>query len=276
MKKLNIWQTAFIFGTIVLAGISICLISISSQYEGFTQTLLVSIGTGLLSSAIVSFAFWVIQHIVDVRKKEKQRYLFMKQIRILFYNMLYDINWSPLNDTTLELNEYIKAQHRWFHDYYKRLVADNGSDSETNQRIKQIKKFNETYSLKMKNIFDGRVVWEESNFTDWQLSELSSLYDDFCECVDYIAQNEFQCAFLFFASFLEVLMRILCKDKFVELNNFACLKYVYDSNGKLKRIDDEFYEKEPDFKFAKDFNAIRYSNYRKYYGKDTKQEQNNG
>lgn len=268
---------SFIIGEMcILISISIAFISASALVNDWCQALFISIGTGLLASAIVSFAFWEIQRESEKRIACKRRSDFMEQFKILAYNIIHDINWSCGQSTLLSLNDYIKSQHRWFHEYYKKIVAENAAEDETDLRIKQMTQFIKEYTRDLQSAFDARVVWEDGNFSEWQLKELKGLYNEFCDCKDYQESKNYQSAFLSFAWFLEIFKRIMTEDSFDELKYFDLMQFSYDDVGQLTIIDDKFDEKEIMFKFAKNFNQIRHDNYKKYYGKNAEQEQSNG
>ncbi len=55
--------------------------------------------------------------------------------------------------------------------------------------------------------------------------------------------------------------------EFLELSNFNLLKFEYDENGNMSIHESAFEEKEPDFKFAGEFQEVRQQNYIKYYSK---------
>lgn len=262
-----------------LVGIAIIAINLSLQQTGWLQNLLIGIGTGLLTSAIVSFTFWFIQKINEDTVAVKLRRNFIEQFKIFAFQLLGGINMTPCQNKTLSLNEYIKLQHRWFHEYYKKLIADNGNDAETELRENQIKKFIKEYTVDIDLLFRPTENWKEGDFSDNQVYELNGLYGEVYKCKYYSKNQQNMSSFLAFASFLEILKRILCDDNFVELQNFTLLKFKYDETGKMQLVDEEFNNKEILFKFAKEFNMIRTKNYKKYYGKkieNQKGDTNNG
>lgn len=265
-----------IYEIICLIGLSLSLILISELLEGWWQTLLISLGTGVLASAIVSFAFWKVQKDSELRIAKQKRALFMYDAKICFYNLIGSIDFAPNVSCECTLEEYIKNQHRWFHEYYKKLVADNEDKAETELRIKRLNNFIEDFDMQFCSLFESNATWKEGNFDEWQLSELRSLIKDYNETKIYFGKDNYKQAFLSFAEFLEVFKRIITDNKFEELRNFTLISFSYDENGKLTVNEEDFEEQESFFKFAKNFNQIRRENYKKYYGKNTEQESNNG
>lgn len=276
-KKLFKKQTPFIVYEIVsLVLLSLVLISTSSLLEGWWQTLLISLGTGVLASAIVSYAFWKIQKESENRISKQKRALFMYDAKICFYNLIGCIDFVRSKSCEYSLEEYIKNQHRWFHEYYKKLIADNEDKAETELRIKQLDNFIEEMDIQLCSLFESNATWKEGNFDEWQLSELRSLFKVYNETKIYFSKNNYKQAFLSFAEFLEVFKRVLTGNKFEELHDFTLITFSYDENGNLTMNEEDFEEQESFFKFAKNFNRIRHENYIKYYGKNAEQEQNNG
>ncbi|MGN0805761.1 MAG: hypothetical protein ACI4MC_01875, partial [Candidatus Coproplasma sp.] len=239
MKKLNKKPKPFIFyESLSLVSLSISLIALSSIFDdgSWWQTLFISLGTGVIASAIVSLAFWVIQRENEKRTACKRRFEFMGQFKILSYNILHDINYSQFNGEELSLNEFIKAQHRWFHEYYKRMVANNTEDYETELRVKQITLFVKIYHRKFISIFENRVVWEDGDFSEHQLEELKKMYNEFYDVIDFLNNKDYMQAFLSMASFLETFKRIMTEDGFKELLNFDLMRFNYDKSGHMNII----------------------------------------
>lgn len=260
----------------ILISISLAFISVSWLVNNWCQALFISIGTGLLASAIVSYAFWKIQKESENRIAKQKRALFMYDAKICFYNLIGSIDFATNVSCECSLEEYIKNQHRWFHEYYKKLVADNEDKAETELRIKQLNNFIEDIDMQFCSLFESNATWKEGNFDEWQISELRSLFKDYNETKIYFNKNNYKQAFLCFAEFLEVFKRVMSGNKFEELRNFTLITFSYDENGELTVNEEDFEKQESFFKFAKSFNRIRHENYIKYYGKNAEREQNNG
>ena len=270
---------SFIIVSLIAEGVAIGLSIASALTEGVIQSIFIGLTTGIMSSAVVSFAVWAMQKDQERVKANNCRRDFMMQFKILSYKLINNVNMAQNQDTKLSLKDYIKLQHRWFHDYYKRIVAENTTESETELRIKQITQFIEKYERNLRSIFESRIIWEDGNFSDWQLKELKDLYEEFCDCKDYIERNNYKYAFLSFASFLEIFKRVMTEDSFNELEYFNLMQFNYNENGTLTINEEEFNDQEKMFKFAKDFNKIRMENYKKYYGEfaeNVNEEQSNG
>lgn len=171
----------------------------------------------------------------------------------------------------MSLEEYIKNQHRWFHEYYKQIVANNTNDKETQKRINQINIFIASTLALFQQCFEYSYSWKEGEYTDWQKTELYNIYLDYKNTQIYLQNNNYKRAFLEFAFLLETLKRI--SDEFEELKTFNLLCFSYNSNGELTIQTGRFEEKETMFKFAREFNAIREKNYKKYYAKDDKSDE---
>lgn len=270
-RKINLFKKSkpFIFYEMMsLISASVAFVSASGLLNGWWQTVLISIGTGLFTSAIVSFSFWKIQKECEKRIADKRRNDFMKQFKILAYSIVQSksINMFPCQNLTLDLCDYVKNQHRWFHNYWKRIDVNNYTENETALRTEQMTSFINNHAIKLKLLFDERVTWGEGNFSEWQLSELKGLYGYFCESKYYIENKNYKSAFLSFAWFFEIFMRIVTQDEFDELKHFNLIKFMYDELGNLSISEEEFDKKEPMIKFAKDFNKIRHENNKNLYG----------
>ena len=234
------------------------------------QSLLIGLGTGAFTSAIVSIVFNVISKEKyqknQLETQKRIRKTLMDDFRVFFYNVVFLIDYTPEKDKIFELDVYIKNQHRWFHEYYKQMVAENIEEAETKKRVDQIEEFMSYTLSSFQQCFEYNSMWKDGNYTDWQKRELSQLYSDYKSTQICLQNKRYQRAFLEFSSFLEILKRLV--EKFDELSNFRLLKFSYDSEGELTVQTEAFEEKEPFFKFAREFNEIRESNYKKYYAKD--------
>lgn len=245
---------------IMLLSFSISFLFFSFCLTEWLQVLFISLGTGLLSSAVVSLTFWVIQYEKELRTANKRRKEFMWKFKILVYEMITYLNMASCQNEELSLEDFIKLHQRWFHEYYKKLVANNGNEDDTNLRIKQINNFIESFYVDFEILFNSRTIWEDGNFSKRQLSELQDLYKKFYESLNYSKNQNCKQLFLSFAWFLEDFKNILVEIEFKELENFKLLHFNYSEKGNLKISDKEFNEKEHIFKFAKEFNELSITN----------------
>ena len=256
----------------LLAFSAILLLTISANQTGWVQNLLVGLGTGAATSALVSLAFYLNDKQIKKRESLKLRNKFMESFKAFYYKTICAIDFAKIEefDITLTLEEYIKLQHRWFHEYYKRKVANNTSKEETEIRVSQIKEFISSLQTSFYSTFEFSSNWKDSDFTQWQLRELSTCCTDFKNMQLYVANNDYFSAFLEFAEFLECIKRMA--KEFPEIDNFNLLSF--KSNGDVIEVYWEDFEKvETMFKFARSFNNIRRNNYKKYYSyqKENKQ-----
>ena len=77
------------------------------------------LGIGAATSALGSFVFYLNDKQAEKRERLVNRINFMGDFKFLFYNILFLINFDSRADTKIDLEAYIKRQHRWFHDYQK-------------------------------------------------------------------------------------------------------------------------------------------------------------
>lgn len=250
-----------------LAILAYVLISNSLYYEGWCQNLLLGLGTGAATSALVSLVFYLNDKQIKIREQIKQRARFMHEFKILHRNIICSINFDFSKDSILDLDSYIKKQHRWYHEYYKRMTADNFTEIETATRKECLVDFISLNLPRFQQMFEYDSEWKKGEYTSWQKTELLSFYNEFKNIQIYINQNNYKAAFLDFAYFLERIKRM--STEFSELSNFNLLKFEYDDNGDMNVDETTFEEKEPDFKFAREFQEIRRNNYKKHYSKES-------
>ena len=190
----------------------------------------------------------------------------MYSFKIFYYNLVYSVDFAEKEDgdRTVMLDEYIKMQHRWFHEYYKRMVANNSSEEETRIRIQQIEQFVCAIQASFYNAFEFSSSWKDGDFTEEQMRELTYCYIDFKNMQLRMANKDFQSSFLDFATFLECIKRVA--SKFIETKNFN--KITFKLTKESTEIQwDEFEKVEAFFKFARAFNEVRNQNYREHYSR---------
>lgn len=258
-------KTRFSFIYYIFAGaIVFCLASYFVC--GWLQNCLLGFGTGLLTSTIISFCFSVYQRKNEKIQAYQKRIDFMEKLKVCIYNLLPEINFSKICNKVLSLEAYIKEQHRWFHDYYKRIIADNEVERQTQERKNQLVKFyNNTVDFIM--TFDAYHMTQDV-YSEWQIKEIKSFRDDYELSKNLVERGKYCEAFLHFSSWLEVFKRLICADSFMELSSFMLIEFKYNEECVLSINYDKFEEQESFFKFARQFNAIRKSNYIKQYGKE--------
>lgn len=263
IERLRKTRFSFIYYIFVCA-IVFCLASYFVC--GWVQNFLLGLGTGLLTSTIISFCFSVYQRKNEKIQAYQKRIDFMEKLKVCIYNLLPKINFSKIRNKVLSLEAYIKEQHRWFHDYYKRIIADNEVERQTQERKNQLVKFyNNTVDFIM--TFDAYHMTQDV-YSEWQIKEIKSFRDDYELSKNLVERGKYCEAFLHFSSWLEVFKRLICADRFMELSSFMLIEFKYNEECVLSINYDKFEEQESFFKFARQFNAIRKNNYKKQYGTD--------
>lgn len=262
-KKLILDMVAFLLG-VFLCIFAIVLIVVSFYIkEPWTQSFLLSLGTGAAMSALVSWVFFLHDKLAKKCEKIDARAAFMRDFKILYHNMIYAMDFDEKSSVTMNADQYIKNQHRWYHEYYKRIVAGSDTQEETTARIKQMQSFMNKMKIKFCECFEYNSNWKNGDFRDWQYQEINGFYTSFKKTEEFVNVHNYAFAFLQFSFFLEYIKR-MCGE-FVELKNFNLLSFTYDSLGNVKIDRDKFEDKEPMFKFAREFNEIRENNYREHY-----------
>lgn len=253
-----------IFSVLFLLAVALILIGICMK-DPMCQNLFLGLGTGATTSALVSLVFYLNDKEIKKRERLKMRKTFMEDFKILFHNIVYSIDYDTRNNETISLDEYIKDQHRWYHEYYKRMEANNIDEKETADRIKSLDEFISDNIIRFQQCFEYDTSWKKGEFSDWQREEITKIYLGFKDSQTYLENKQYKSAFLEFAYFLEVTKRL--STEFTELDNFNLLTFSYDAKGLLTIQTEKFEEKETTFKFAREFNEIRRENYKKYYKK---------
>lgn len=262
-KKLVLELVAFGLG-VLLCILAIELI-VASFYveEPWTQSLFLSLGTGAAMSALVSWVFYIHDKLAKKREKIDARVAFMYDFKILYHDMINAMDFDERSSITINTEQYIKNQHRWYHEYYKRIVAGSDTEEETSARIKRMRSFMNAMKIKFCECFEYNLNWKNGDYSEWQYKEIIGFYASFKKTEEHIESQDYAVAFFEFSYFLERIKR-MCVE-FVELKNFNLLSFTYDSVGKVKINRDKFEEKESMFKFAREFNEIRRKNYREHY-----------
>ncbi len=249
-----LWAVAFFF------------IRISFVCSESVGNLMLSLGTGAATSALVSRIFYTNEKLTDKRERLNNRIVFMKDFKNLYYDIINTIGFEKNCNVTIDIEIYIKNQHRWYHDYYKRIIAGSDTNEETELRIRQLKTFMLLNKIRFNECFEYNVGWKNGAYSDWQHKELSWFFNGFKNIEVYIEQKAYEYAFLEFAYFLECIKRMF--EDFVELENFKLLSFVYNDKGALEINRMEFEKKETEFKFKREFNEIRRNNYIQYFSKN--------
>ena len=250
---------------------AVVLIGQAEKYQGFQRDLNLSLGTGILSSFLVSLAFVFAGKTTAKVKAIKQRTSFLFDFKTLLHSLITYLDFDKSIDSTMNYVDYLKIQHRWFHEYYKRTVAKNSSLRETNIRKKQISDFYIAQSAWIKQYFEFDNRWRECELSESEKILLKSIYIAFKKTEISIEQKSTKQLFYDFAFFIEWLSRL--PDTFQELKNFNLIA-ISSKEGEINFDFSKFYEKE---KFLAGVNSIhetRQKQYIKNYSKKAKTSSN--
>lgn len=264
--KLSLYERFIYCMFVFLLSGSIILIAIGVYSDGSSQIVLLSLGTGVATSFIVSTTFYVTAILTKKKDQIKNRDKFVFELKELLYNAVENINFSPIQSGTYIFQDYIKAQHRWFHDYYKRMVAKSESASETKKRLSDIKEFLDSNCFQAETVFGFSTIWKQSQFNEYQLHDIEYIFLLFKSVENAVATNKTRNAILDFSSLLQGFIRII--DDVEELKSFKLIRIVFE-DGKATFCYEDFERNEPMFKFLREFSEIRRKNYIKTYGTKT-------
>ena len=227
------------------------------------QNLLFGLGTGAVTSFLVSLMFYVLDILISKKHKLKNHDKFIIHFKMLFYRAIEISNFSTLNDGEYNLRDYLKLQHRWYHDYFKRMIAKSDTEIETKKRLEDLIQYIESEEYYYENLFIWNTVWQNSLFSDEQLCLIEDVYLHYKAVVISIKNKKTQRAFLEFSLLLETFCKIL--DSIDEFKSFKLVKISAKDNQLLFKYD-EFEKEEHLFKFVREFSEIREKNYEKEYG----------
>ena len=184
----------------ILFAIAFTLILISYFCDDWVESFFLSLGTGAATSAVVSLAFYLIENEMKKRESIKIRLNFMESFKVFYYNLICVIDFSVCDGENISLERYIKLQHQWFHEYYKRMVADNFSEPETDLRVQQIKEMLQYVHSSFYCSFECGLNWQNGDFTNRQYQELHSCYTDFKNMLFHLETNNYEKAFFVLCS----------------------------------------------------------------------------
>lgn len=259
LKAFKFKLVVFTFVTaVLLAAVSIC-------HSGWSQNLILGIATGIFTSSLISLIMLLYQEKNEKINRLNDRIKLMDRFKTVAYNLIHNINFAKINNRELTVEDYIKEQHRWFHEYFKRIVAKSDSEEETQQRMEQIREFYNG-NLYLKFLFENYNP-DAQAYMGMQYSDLISFREKYFLTWELLSNNKADDAIFWFSEFLEIFKRLISEDEFYELNNFNKLKFNYDDLGHIAINYTEFEQSETQFKFAREFNQIRTRNYKKYYSK---------
>lgn len=264
---MHLYQYYLIYIFAALALVAIVLIGEAQKYEGFKRELNLSIGSGLLTSFLVSLAFVFAGKTRAKIETMKQRKSFLFDFKMLLHSMITYFDFDASFNSCVGYTDYLKIQHRWFHEYYKRTIAKNSSLKETNIRKKQILDFYTTQSAWIKQYFEFDSRWKNCDLSESEKNLLNSIYISFKKSEISIEQKAYKQLFCDFAFFLEWISRL--PDTFPELENFMLITFVSGEDG-VNSDFSKFYEKERLLAKINEFHKTRKEVYMRNYSKKDK------
>lgn len=262
-RHINTYYLVYLFVTFFIAAFA--LIGNAKEKEGYLQNLYLSLGTGLLTSAATSLIFFFYGRTKARNESLKSREDFISKFKLYYYILLSYLDFDVSFEGKLSLYDFIKTQHRWFHEYYKRLLVKNGSLKDTNLRLRQIKDFFKSQFAFFKEYFELDNSWKTCYLTKSERDVINNVYMFFKKSEISLEQNATKEILYNFAFFLEWLSRL--PDVFKEMKSFETIK-VSNNKSSIEMDLVEFYKKEPAFAQFDDLASARYSNYKVNYSKN--------
>ena len=264
-RHFSLYYLIYIFAFLLIA--AIVLIGQAAKSDGFQKELCLSLGTGLITSFFVSLAFVFSEKTKRKIESIKQRESFLFDFKMLFHSMLTYLDFDKSISSPSDYIGFLKIQHRWFHEYYKRMVAKNTSLKETNVRVKQISDFFKAQSGWIKQYFEFDSRWKNCYLNDNERNLLNRFYISFKKAEISLEQKTTKQLFYDFAFFIEWLSRF--PETFLELRNFKIIT-VSSKEANIVFDFEKFYEKEKHLAFINDFHETRRNIYKSSYSKQDK------
>lgn len=255
--KIKILKVIIYLILAILLLISIVFICCGLFCECVDKDLFIGLGTGAATSFVVSGVFYLINELNTKMKELKNRDKFIFDFKSLLYRSIDIIDFASLNDGEYDFQQYLKEQHRWFHNYVKKMDANADTDGETQKRLTDLTNYINSEEFMYRLAFGSPFLWRNSGFNKYQIIEIESLYKNFETLLISLKNQQLYRLFLTFSEIFDDINRTL--DLFSELESFKLLK-INIKNGRSEIIYKNFEEKEPLFKFIREFNNIRHEN----------------
>lgn len=110
-KKWTFWRSAIF--VIILFGLGVGFLWISYYYEGYIQNLLMGLGTGVVSSAIITIAFEINNSRMQKERINSQRRAIQKPLTFFISQVLED------------LYLFIEGEEKYFNDFLSTIEAQD-------------------------------------------------------------------------------------------------------------------------------------------------------
>ena len=199
-----------------------------------------------------------------IRKNEK-RIEFYNEFYFHCYNLLSSMPNIKRKDTKLACKDFIIEHHREYHEFYKKMIAENADQKETKKLEKNLNNFiaeNGDSIIYSFELFKSNIECFEEN----EKKLLGGFFLEYMKLEN--TKNLIRKRFFAMANFLTALRRMV-----ETIDNLSTLNQINFEikNNKTSMDQSLCFEKEKMLKFANDFNEIRYKNIiEKYSKKDGK------
>ena len=212
-------------------------------------------GVGILSSSIVSITFY---YVIVLEKRiyaKKKRANFFDKFIIGLYNQILDFDTYTSFNEQITLNDFLRKEHRCYHECYKRIIAKNSDSNEVKELMSKI----------IENVHLTKFYFIECENNKIIETERISSFFTLRKKIEYYSDKQDIEAIGFMADYITDIRHLI--EYIPELKHFASIKYVF-TEGELEIHRDTFFKEEKFIKFANDFNNIRRKNIIKKYGKE--------
>lgn len=263
MSKKKEPKFKFVF-YLILALIWTIGVILTIKGEKYKISTLVSLGTGLITSGIITVIFnWLIAKQNKINKR-MQRKKFFKSSIINFYDLIMSLNITNLKNVSLKnSHEFIHANHRYYHEYYKRMIANYKNSTETLLRMDDIDEFIHINNLFFEKLKNTNYLITEEGFDENEIGLIDSLSEDYYQVKYFYEKSDELNAIYYMAMLLNTIARVLQEVNEYKLLN--AMQFEFNECGALNINKSELYTRMTLIKFIDEFRNTRSTNYKKNY-----------
>ncbi len=247
----------YVLTGVCLLGVVMCIVGFIFN-DRFSLNLLWDVGISITLTTILTLLFMWVEKLATQNKVLKEHSIFYEKIFFLFYAIIWNIGCFANVEGHYNCVDFLQECHRYYHNHYKKIIANSKEFKDTKDRIELINSFCEIYDGDFKQL-------EKLYFSNYVLNEIDSHLDTlFLAYTNLSNVNKSNTHRIFSMGELLNTIRILIERQ----ENLSELKLIevdikendiHVDTRNLKQI-------EPLIKFIEEFNEIRLKNYKNEYG----------
>lgn len=101
----------------------------------------------------------------------------MNDLRVFYYRFITSIDFDKNHIGEFSLKDYIKIQHRWFHETYKKMNDNAATNEEIKNRLNELENFIYREEWIFNKTFNDRNRWLQATFKETQLSKIDTIFN---------------------------------------------------------------------------------------------------